>query len=618
MKQYHENGSRAGWTWSLSRIKCWLAVCWILVLLGAAGWLVDGRMPAVSAGIHAPHTQGAAWADPNAACAGCHREIYERYRKTPMANGSGPAATGFVPAEFTHEISGISYRITEESGRVYLDFERRAGVSGGNSTLAAQELKGRRELKYFLGSGKRGRTYLFEQEGYWFEIPINWYAKKKVWDMAPGYLQAREMPLALPVDPGCVRCHASEAQASMPEARNRYAGEPFEQGGVTCAACHGDAAAHMASAGKVALTKIGEMAPVRRDSVCLSCHLEGQVAVVHTGKRLVDFRPGDNIFEFISYYVRKPDVSRVSSVSGELDRRATSQWEALLTSGCKRGAGEKLTCTSCHDPHGTAAAMSAQERVNFYRQKCLACHESGTGSARQVNFAATHHAENPDCTSCHMPRAATGDIAHEQVTDHRIPRVRTAPHTQGNVAGGELVAVGDGANGSAREMNDLELKRDLGLAYAQAAARGDQTAANRARDLLREAEAMPGGAADAEMHEQLGFLEQLGGDKDAAGREYGLALAADADDAFAAGNLALIRAQERQYTAAVPLWEKAFRDDPVRLQAGMNLAIVQCGLGQREAAQGTLERILEFSPDDGKARTMLLEIRSKARPCQAR
>jgi tetratricopeptide (TPR) repeat protein len=219
-----------------------------------------------------------------------------------------------------------------------------------------------------------------------------------------------------------------------------------------------------------------------------------------------------------------------------------------------------------------------------------------------------------------MPRARAEDIAHEQVTDHRIPRLpgpageKTERQTvDGSGADGALVAIGT-APGVAGDSNS----RDLGLAYAFAASRGDRRAGERALQLLREAEALPASVGDAELHEQLGFLDQLAGDKDAAVREYGLALGADADDSFAAGNLALLKAGERQYAAAVQLWQRAFEDDPIQLKAGMNLAIVECGLGRREAALGTLERILAFSPDDGQARELAREIRSGRHACGAR
>src|ERR1035441_8256172 len=126
-----------------------------------------------------------------------------------------PNPEGILPADFRHGASGVHYQIYEQGSQVWLNYER---------DDPSRELKGRLELKYFLGSGKRGRTYLFERQGYWFESPINWYAKKKIWDMAPNYLEAGEAPLALPVDPGCLHCHASGVAAAEPDARNHYAG----------------------------------------------------------------------------------------------------------------------------------------------------------------------------------------------------------------------------------------------------------------------------------------------------------------------------------------------------------------------------------------------------------
>ena len=529
-----------------------------------------------------------------------------------MAKASGPAAEGFLPGELSHPASGIFYRMVQRDGRVFLKFSRDA-ASGSPPGADDSALNGERELRYFLGSGTRGRTYLFEQDGYWFEIPINWYAKKHIWDMAPNYQNAKEMPLTLPVDPPCLRCHSSAAQPSLPEARNKYAAAPFLQGGISCAACHGDASAHLASGGRTAMTKIDQLPHAQRDSICLSCHLEGQQAVVHAGRRLVDFRPGENIFDYASFFVRQS--------SAGIDARATSQWEALLKSGCKRGAGDKLTCTTCHDPHSSTTGMSAADRVAFYRAKCLACHDSDaagqlSGSASQAaarGFAATHHPENPDCAFCHMPRSPSDDIAHEQVTDHRIPRIPAADPQKSANPSGPFVSIGSepGATGPGSD-------RDLGLAYAFAASRGDRQAGEQAIVLLSRAEMQPGAAADAPLHEQLGFLHQLAGDKDAAAREYEAALAANPHDAIAAGDLALLKAGDHQYAEAVALWQRAFAEDPVQLKAGMNLAIVECGLGRKEAALGTLERILAFSPDDGQARELLRGIQSGNHPCGER
>jgi predicted CXXCH cytochrome family protein len=514
----------------------------------------------------------------NAACAGCHREIYERYRQTPMANASGPARDGLIPADIVDRASGVHYEVGERDGQVWLSYERDG---------AARALKGSQRLEYFLGSGKRGRTYLFEQEGYWFEAPINWYAKKQVWEMTPNHEADREMPLTLPVDSGCLHCHASRVAQALPDARNHFAGAPFKAGGITCESCHGDGGAHVASGGKTHMMDIDRLAAARRDSVCLSCHLEGQAAVIREGRRIEAFRPGDDLAEYALFFVYRSETG-----SGG---RATSQWEALLKSECKRQSGDRLTCTTCHDPHGSP---SAAERVEFYRQKCLQCH-GGAG------FEKTHHGEERDCTACHMARPPANDIAHEQVTDHWIKKQVSAVR-QPLVTTGALETVGGGTASD----------RDLGLAYAQMAARGDRTAGERAMELLRKAEKEGGG--DHEVHAQLGFLEQVSGDKDGAAAEYRLALRGDEFDALAGGNLALIEAQEHHYAAAVALWKTVFAHHPTELGAGMNLAVVECGLGDGRSALETLDRLLKFAPDHTGARGMEAAIRTGARKCEVR
>ena len=501
-----------------------------------------------------------------------------------MARASGTAAEGFLPADFTHEASGIHYKVTEDGGRVWLEYER-------PEATASRELAGRVELEYYIGSGLRGRTYLFEREGYWFEAPINWYAKKQVWDMAPNFLSAREMPLMLPVDPGCLHCHASEAAESLPDARNHYAGEPFGAGGITCAACHGDGGAHVNSGGKVRMMNLDGLEPVRRDSVCLNCHLEGQAAVIRAGKRLAEFRPGDDLFDYAVFFARANENG-----SGG---RATSQWEALLKSRCKQVSGDRMTCTSCHDPHG---APGPEERVAFYRAKCLQCHDT-------QGFGEQHHPENQDCTACHMARPPSNDIAHEQVTDHWI-RKQVSETRLPLATTGPLVAVGAAA------VDEWDQDRDLGLAYAQMAARGDQAAGRQAMTLLEKAEKEAGGAAgDHELHTQLGFLEQMDGEASAAAAEYRQALTANPYDALAAGDLAVLDAGKHDYGEAVRLWQGAFAHDPAQRAAGMNLAVVECAEGERTAALETLGRLLEFAPDDGQARALAGKIRAGGRDC---
>ncbi len=452
------------------------------------------------------------------------------------------------------------------------------------------------ELAYFVGSNTRGRTYLFERDGYWFETPVNWYAKKRVWDMAPNYLTAGEMPLTLPVDANCLHCHVSSVAAALPGARNHFAAAPFAHGGIGCASCHGDATEHMRTKGKAPVLNPAKLDAARRDSVCLQCHLEGETAVYRRGHSLATYRPGDALFDSVSYFVHQGEVGP--------GRRATSQYEALLQSACKRASGDRMTCTTCHDPHASQTAATPAARVAFYRAKCLSCH---TGA----KYATAHHPEQSDCAMCHMPRLASEDIAHEQVTDHRIQIVdiasRSHLETSQNLReSGALVPIGD----------EKATDRELGLAYAQMAQRGDRQSGETALKLLRKAEALETiTAKDAELHTELGFLEQESGDIHASDREYRAALVADPDDGTARGDMAVLFAGTGDYVTAVRLWQRVFDSDPAQAAAGYNLALGQCRLGRKEDAQATLKRLLSFAPDDQPARALATALAGGVQSC---
>jgi tetratricopeptide (TPR) repeat protein len=521
-------------------------------------------------------------ASPDAACAGCHRAIYKQYETTPMARASGPALDGLMQGSFTHTPSGVHYRIFERDGAGWLSYARPATAAGGY-------LNGEVKLEYFIGSNTRGRTYLFERDGYWFEAPVNWYAKKGVWDMAPSYLNAREMPLTLPVDANCLHCHVSGVAAALPGARNHFAGAPFAHGGIGCASCHGDVSEHVRTKGKAPVLDPAKLDAARRESVCLQCHLEGETAIYRRGHSLATYRPGEALFDSVAYFVHQGEIGP--------NGRATSQYEALLQSACKRASGDRMTCTTCHDPHASQTTAAPAERVAYYRTKCLSCHVG-------AKFANEHHPEQQDCASCHMPRAPSEDIAHEQVTDHRIQipgRGSTLP-----ARSGALIPIGH------EETSD----RELGLAYAQMAHRGDRASGETAQTLLRKAEAQQAPATkDAELHTELGFLNQEAGDIHAADHEYRAAVEAGANDGTARGDLAVLFAQTGEYATAVRLWQSVFDADPAQSAAGYNLALGQCRLGRKDDAEATLKRLLSFAPDDRRARSLAAALAGGAQPC---
>jgi predicted CXXCH cytochrome family protein len=483
-----------------------------------------------------------------------------------------------IPTDFTHKESGVHYRIYSESGHAWLSFDR----DGENA------VHGKRQLLYFIGSGQsRGLTYLFADDGFLFESPINWYTARRAWNMTPAYQYDREIPLNLPVYTSCLHCHVSGMRPPVEGSDNRYAMPVLSHSGISCERCHGPGAAHLQGG---SIVNPAKLTPERRDGICMQCHLEGRVSVERRGRHIYDFQPGESLSDYVRYYVMP--TSAVSSLG------AVSQVEALAQSTCKKMSGDKMSCTSCHDPH---FSPQSQERVSYYREKCLACHSAA--------FGAKHHPNQPDCTSCHMPASLSKDVAHTEVTDHRIlrrPQVLSMQEAKGQPAPA-LVPFPD----TLEAENDV---RSFALAWEMLANTGVESARPKADAMLRQALAkFPN---DPALLSALGYEEQRHGSSAAARELYQKTLAVDPNSNDAASNLAVIEAQAGSLARAVELWRGVFERNPGSSAVGLNLARMLCMSGRIADSRAAVARVLEFNPDMSPARKLQRQLEQTNPKCE--
>jgi predicted CXXCH cytochrome family protein len=500
-----------------------------------------------------------------------------------MARASASATQDFIPGDFTDTASGVHYRVYLEDGHAWLSFDR-------NGTVP---LHGKRRLDYVIGSGHRGKTYIFSDEGFAFESPINFYAGVGAvpggqWDMTPKYHGGKEVPLTLPAASSCLHCHSSDAQVPEEGTENRYASPLFAHGGITCERCHGYDLSHgvarrkksgmsapetarAAGSPPTGIVNPAKLSPVRRDDICMQCHLEGNAIVDQPGRHLYQFRPGNDLSDFVRYYVLTSD--------GKEKLRAVSQFEALAQSACKRSAGDALTCTTCHDPH---SSPKPAERVAYYRAKCLNCHRD--------EFAAKHHVEQQDCTACHMPRVQALDVAHTQDSDHRILRAPATPaQNPGSAVDAAATPPIEPQLAQFPPTSGPESPRGLALAWSTMAAGGSQYAADQARKFLTEAAVE--NPEDPLILQALGYDEGSRGLLQPAREHYERALRANPLAVDAAANLALLEAQQG------------------------NLARAQCLSGHGDDSRASIARVLEFNPDLTLAHDMLRQLQSGEVKC---
>jgi hypothetical protein len=333
--------------------------------------------------------------------------------------------------------------------------------------------------------------------------------------MAPGYAQDRRPDFDRPITPECLFCHASRALAE-PGTLNRMV-NLNDLRGVGCERCHGDGAAHSAAPRRDNIVNPARLQGSLRSAVCEQCHLAGEARVALPGKAATEFRPGEELSDYVDVFIAR-------AAAGV---RVNGHAEALARSRCA-GSG-KLWCGSCHNPHQPVAS---------YREKCLACHAASDCPSPDRN--------DGGCNRCHMPRERAYDGGHTMFTDHSIPRrrPRRAEAVRGRVV--ELAPYFE------RRLAESVASRNLGMAYA---AVGN---VEKAWPLLRAA--AQSGPRDAALTARVAIFLHADGRREQAAELFRMALEMDATQDPAP--LGLLLAQRGARAEARRLLEKALIRNP--------------------------------------------------------
>jgi len=387
-------------------------------------------------------------------CAVCHAEIFKTYKQTGMGRSFYPPAEANLIEDYVRNNhvfdaqSNFHYQMVSKGGEFY-QTEYRLDENGQR----LHELT--RRVDFVIGSGNHARTYLTNENGFLYELPVTWYNEKGAWGMSPGFRYVNYR-FSRPITPGCMNCHNAYAEY-MPYSGNRYAEVPH---GIGCERCHGPGELHVA---KRYQAKFADSTKKEIDytivnprhlpvdlqmEVCRQCHLQGEVRVLKEGKQDADFRPGMRLSDVRSVYV--------SENLSPGDFRVASHGERISLSACYIKSGGKLTCITCHNPHQPVKWRPRE----FFNNTCQSCHHLETLS--QANPRAKHPAwrGSSDCVACHMPQGGTSDVVHVNFTDHWIQK---EPQAARNTL----------ASTEAKVMMDFFEEKDsaadlrLGIAYLQ-------------------------------------------------------------------------------------------------------------------------------------------------------
>lgn len=360
-------------------------------------------------------------------CAACHAEIADRYAGHPMGRSmSANTVDRICPIGEAHNnpftAGGFEYAVTPTPRGLEHRQIRRAADGGVVVEVAHTPAA-------VVGSGKHGQSFLVRRDDRLFMSPITWYPEREVWDLSPGY-ERRNSEFFRPVVAECVFCHANRVEP-VAESLNGYRDPTQVTESIGCQRCHGPGGRHVAerlTATRTAgidptIVNPGRLEPALREAVCQQCHLSGLVRVERSGRSWHDFRPGQPLEHTMVAFVGAGAAADVTGdEAGTAQTRFGGHVEQMLASRCYAGSKGALGCTSCHDPHGRP---TPDMRVDFFRQKCVACHAAGgpQDCGLAEDDTSRRAAEN-DCMRCHMPREPN-QVRHTAITDHRILRRAT-------------------------------------------------------------------------------------------------------------------------------------------------------------------------------------------------
>jgi hypothetical protein len=237
-------------------------------------------------------------------------------------------------------------------------------------------------LHLAFGSGKSGVTYATAYaDGGLLEFHKSYFVPHRQWYTTPGQ---EDLPARSPgrrFEPAlarkCILCHA----VTMPE--DRLALEKRFLG-VGCESCHGAGSAHIAAAeegraSKVLIVGLKGARGTQMQETCGKCH-----------RTAATIDPSD---------------------TGALKQTQRFQPYGLSLSRCFKESQDRLTCTTCHDPHHDAVTDP-----KHYEKVCRDCHSSAVGKkACPVN-------PKEKCVSCHMPQRQVfeGTNLPTRMADHYI------------------------------------------------------------------------------------------------------------------------------------------------------------------------------------------------------
>ena len=535
-------------------------------------------------------------------CRACHQTIWDGYQSHPMSNSSASIDDASPLEDYDEKasfavstpIGDVEYRVEKTPEGVFHHELLTDPVLG---LIYDQRVR----IDYAIGSGRHGRSYVFEQNDCLFMSPITWYSDESIWNLSPNYRPGKNFRFERRVVLGCLVCHTEQVSVNR-DAPNHFTSPVILEAKIGCESCHGPGSSHVAfqekrtrSTDHFSLETDPIINPVkldseRRESVCWQCHLAAEERITRFGRLDSDFRPGARFDDIWVAFVRGLRLDEEGTM------RVASHVEQTHASVCYQRSEGRFGCLSCHDAH---TVPSAREKEGYYREKCLTCHAN-----RGCALAPSERIQrNPadSCIACHMPSHGLNRIPHTSRTDHRVLR-----HPQPEIQTNRDLPLSIFNPGN-RKLPQIEEDRAWGLVLAKIAyLQQNAEAARAANDKLAAVQQFV--PEDCRVLEWLGVCEQLLNQPESARRHWLQILSRFPQDEGALQRLADLQLTQSNLIETKQALERYLNINPWQSNYQIRLAAVFGNLGLLNEASRHSTESLRINPTLAPAHRILAEV----------
>lgn len=264
---------------------------------------------------------------------------------------------------------------------------------------------------------------------------------------APAVSAAPQPPPAAPAatfvgSEVCAACHTEAADhlAKTPHGKGTFASLSSHG----CETCHGPGSAHAENPDDPALQpRLTRLRPQQQSAVCQTCHKGGDRFFWHGG---VHERRGLSCISCHSVHSFKSDRAQLKAAGTTeacLSCHKTVRAEMWKNSHHPIREG-KIGCSDCHNPHGTATPkMIKAASVN---DQCYTCHAEKRGP-----FLWEHAPVRESCLNCHTPHGSNHQKLQKTSTPYLCQQCHANTRHPGTLY--DATTLGDAARASNRIFN---------------------------------------------------------------------------------------------------------------------------------------------------------------------